>query len=147
MSGILWGSQQLYLSNSIIIVDKENQLKCHATFESGANDGFKGAIYKYDPKKAKFDSSVNFTKCNDILFEVAPLNGKWQSHLIMDGEEVWSLKQSPQTKSLSVPNPLFSDCRYREDLMWLRKNDLDKAAQWKQWLEEQQRHDEKLHKK
>jgi len=38
-------------------------------------------------------------------------------------------------------NPLPSDCRFREDLIWLAIGNLDFAQNWKVKLEEQQRHD------
>ena len=47
MSGILWGTQTLYLQNSMIFIDKSNSLKAHITFN---NDNFDGKLYKYNNK-------------------------------------------------------------------------------------------------
>lgn len=44
-------------------------------------------------------------------------------------------------------DPLPSDCRFREDLIWLYKKNEDHSQTWKVKLEEQQRHDRALRKK
>ena len=41
-----------------------------------------------------------------------------------------------QSRNISIPNPLPSDSRYREDLLWVKKKNLQNAEQWKYWLEE-----------
>lgn len=38
---------------------------------------------------------------------------------------------------MPIPNPIPSDSRFREDLIWLKKQDIPKAETWKLWLEEQ----------
>ena len=48
---------------------------------------------------------------------------------------------------MPAPNVLPSDSRNREDLTWLKKQDVSKAETWKLWLEEQQRHEEKIRKR
>lgn len=42
-----------------------------------------------------------------------------------------------------MPWPLPSDSRYREDLLWLRYENLKYSQEWKSKLEVQQRHDKK----
>lgn len=44
-------------------------------------------------------------------------------------------------KLIHTPGPLDSDCRYREDLIYLAQNDLDLAQKWKLNLEVLQRKD------
>jgi hypothetical protein len=51
MSGILFGTMQLYLHNSMIFHDKENELKAHVTFDSDHTDKLKGSIYKFNKAK------------------------------------------------------------------------------------------------
>ena len=158
LSGILWGSQSLTLSTSLLFQDKVNDLKCHISFDS--NDGISGAIYKYRPSKLQLDCNVAFSKVGDISQELMRLKGNWQKNLIIDGDEVWNIgsvesarvskalgSQVIQAQSMPLPNPLPSDCRYREDLIWLKRKDIPKAEQWKLYMEEQQRYDEKLRKK
>ena len=47
-------------------------------------------------------------------------------------------------KAIPVPNPLLSDPRYREDLIWLKKENESYSQIWKTRLEVQQRHERKL---
>ena len=51
-----------------------------------------------------------------------------------------------QKKSI-VGNPLPSDCRYREDILWLKYGEMELAGKWKVKLEEQQRLDRANRKK
>ena len=45
-----------------------------------------------------------------------------------------------------VPDPLPSDCRYREDLVALKAGDLERAQRAKEYLENVQRYCAKLRK-
>ena len=49
--------------------------------------------------------------------------------------------------NLPAPKCLPSDCRNREDILWLRRDDLNNSESFKHWLEELQRYDGKLRKK
>jgi hypothetical protein len=52
--------------------------------------------------------------------------------LIIDGEEVWNFsKIKGDVKAIPIPNPIGSDSRYREDLLWVRKGNGDHAQAWK----------------
>ena len=46
-----------------------------------------------------------------------------------------------------MEGPLPSDCRYREDILWLKYGETDLAGKWKVKLEEQQRLDRANRKK
>lgn len=75
---------------------------------------------------------------HDISYEAATIKGAWDSHIQIDDSEIWNLKKSSgQNHCLPVPNPLFSDCCFREDLLWLKKGKIELAESWKQWLEDQ----------
>lgn len=151
MSGLIWGSTTLSLCNSMIFIDKENKMKTHITFDG---ENFKGAIYKYDNSKSvNLDSSIPLSKLKDIEYEISSISGKWQHNLLIDGKEVWSFltmgesEGVKQLRTIPMPNPLASDCRFREDLTWLRRGNIPNAEMWKEWLEEMQRHEAKLRKK
>ena len=110
------------------------------------------------------DQSIPLLKVSDIDQEYEELWGNWQSYLhsSLDGL-VWNLdqtiddgslnshqalksKQVVSAKVCAVPNAIASDCRYREDLIWIKQGEVANAEQWKQYLEEQQRNEEKLRK-
>ena len=46
----------------------------------------------------------------------------------------------------AVETPLPSDCRYREDVKYLREDNVELAAEWKHKIEEKQRREAKLRK-
>lgn len=109
-----------------------------------------GLVYKYDSSKGhKIDQSVQLAKVNDIVEEYEELWGNWQSHLESASEGlIWSLdqtvdscsrpngqpsdpKQVISAKVLATPNAIPSDCRFREDLIWIKQGNLQNAEQWK----------------
>ena len=149
MSGLIWGSTTLSLQNSMIFIDRGNKLKTHVTFDG---DNFKGAIYKFNSSVVTIDNTISFSKVKDIEYEVSSLHGKWQQNLFIDGKQVWDFDSMgadggvKQSRTIPMPNPLASDCRYREDLTWLRRGNIPNAEIWKEWLEEMQRHEAKLRK-
>ena len=124
----------------MIFVDNKNSLKTHVTFNT--SDSIKGSIYHFDQTKLSLDNSVPLEKVKDISYEIGSIRGNWQSEIFIDDEMV----SYTQGKCLPLPNPLFSDGRYREDLIWLKKKDIHNAEQWKNWIELMQRHEDKLRK-
>ena len=62
------------------------------------------------------------------------------------GVRVWDRKSIPLPSPLPVDKPLLSDCRHRQDLIFLKQGDQVKAQEWKHSLEEIQRRDRKLRK-
>ena len=79
--------------------------------------------------------------------QVARIEGTWLGCVVINGDKLWSIKgPTPKHKAIPVENPLPSDCRFRNDLVFLREKDLDKAAHWKHQLEEIQRRDARLRK-
>ena len=92
MSGILFGTMQLYLSKSMILHDKENHLKGHITFDNSTyTDRIQGSIYKYDPAKLQLDTSNHVTKLKDISYELCIIRGNWQSLVTFDDTVVWNI--------------------------------------------------------
>ena len=84
-------------------------------------------------------------KVKDIGKSLINIKGNWQKNLIIDNLEVWNFEKTKgDVKAMPIPNPLASDSRYREDLLWVRKESSEHASIWKFWLEEMQRHDAKL---
>lgn len=62
------------------------------------------------------------------------------------GVRVWDRKTIPLPSPLPIEKPLMSDCRHRQDLIFLKQGDQTKAQEWKHTLEEIQRRDRKLRK-
>lgn len=64
----------------------------------------------------------------------------------IDDEIVWQYSKFKPLQLRFVNNPLPSDCRFRTDLIALLNNDLAKAQEQKDELENIQRNDKKLRK-
>jgi hypothetical protein len=56
-------------------------------------------------------------------------------NLIIDNKEYWNIDQFEPMKAFPVPNSLPSDPRYREDLIWLKKENENFSQVWKTRLE------------
>ena len=173
VSGVLLGTMQLYLTESMIFIDKKNHLKAHITFddeylpkEEEYTDKIQGLIYKYNKKDLMLDTSIPLSSLKDVAEAITFIEGNWKSKLTFDEEgkkelvwslattgsvgTLWSKDMDIQTKMaipMPAPNVLPSDSRNREDLIWLKKQDISKAETWKLWIEERQRHEEKIRKR
>lgn len=113
--------------------------------EEEGNLAISGIIYVPEQSKT-FNTKAKQTKdlkdIDEIIWEI---EGFWTNNCIIDGKKYWDIKQSVITPHIPVTNPLPSDSRYREDLVWLWKGDnIDYAQNWKTALEECQRYDKKL---
>jgi len=106
-----------------------------------------GVIYYRDPEidfNPKTKSSEAINDMEEISWHIS---GSWIRDWIIDDKKYWNIKQDVITPHLPVSNPLPSDSRYREDLIWVWRDDLDIAQQWKMKLEDLQRNDTKMRKK
>lgn len=61
-----------------------------------------------------------------------------------DGKEYYNFETTRALRHVPVDHPLPSDCRYREDIVWLKKKNMKQAELWKLKLEEIQRFDRKM---
>lgn len=72
----------------------------------------------------------------DMKKEICELYGSPIEYLNIGGQETWNFdKDVPTTCYTPVENPLPTDCRYREDLIWLRKENYEYSEDWKSRLE------------
>lgn len=72
------------------------------------------------------------------------VTGSWTSMISFDGLKYWDLELIDPATLIKTNDPLPSDCRYREDLNYLAKKDLEKSQEHKIRLEVIQRADRKL---
>lgn len=91
-------------------------------------------------------SDANGTSSEGVRIPVASCRGNWLSHLDWGEYRVWTLAEEPVHPWEADPNPLPSDCRFREDLRLLAVGDVEGAQAAKERLENQQRADAKLRK-
>ena len=75
------------------------------------------------------------------------ITGDWLDHLIFDKEKLWDFEELTPYSVHYVSNPLPSDSRFRIDLIALLNENLKRAQENKDTLENIQRTDRKLRKK
>lgn len=156
------GDRTINADGFFIFEDEENDIKCVIIFNpimktggvfsshkyAGKTDDFRGLIYK--PKKSsKKKQRTDYSKYKHIEEEAeevySELEGSWLRELIIDGKQWWHTDdpdlrpQHHRADRVVLP----SDWRYREDLIYLHRNDMKKADKWKVRLEIQQRLDRK----
>lgn len=169
--GLVINSRGLQYTAALTVLDQKNQIKGVAKysadtktgitgfFSSARTDVIRGAIYKYDQKAHDamekkyadkwFPMIKEFAEMKDSISQLHKVEGSWLREIRVDGELLWSLQNDVafHQQHFWIQNPLPSDCRFREDLIWLWKRDEETSQKWKVKLEEQQRHDRALRKK
>ncbi|OMJ77984.1 hypothetical protein SteCoe_22305 [Stentor coeruleus] len=96
---------------------------------------FKKAIGKNDDFKGEIEQSGT---------KVCEITGSWLEGLSFNGIQAWDINRDLPVFHKFTINPLPSDWRYREDLIWLSKGYPEIAQIWKYKIEYQQRKNRKL---
>lgn len=103
---------------SIEFIDQTHNFKCKIDFQEEAGlfssnknptDYFEGQILKTDEN-------------NQIYGNV---KGSWLEYIEFDGVRYWDIAYVDPAKLIHTGGPLDSDCRYREDLIYLAKKDVN----------------------
>lgn len=151
LDGMLWGDRYVSWEGEFKFEDLRNNWV--ALLHIG-NDA-KG----FNPRKIKVRKDTILGKVfvpegnrlDKIRTEIATLHGSWTKELfvVKDGVEqkLWEIDRDLPVRHFPVADPLPSDWRYREDLVWLNKNKLDIAQRWKTALELRQREDREIRKR
>lgn len=169
--GLVVNSRGLQITAPIVVYHEPSQTKgvlkysadakkgLSSYFSSSRNDMVRGSIYKYHPDKHqamvqkgrdKWYAMLNeLADMPDVVKKLITIEGSWLREIRADGELLWSIQTDLQfaQQHFFVENPLPSDCRFREDLVWLTKKSEENAQVWKVKLEEQQRHERALRNK
>ncbi len=158
--GIIMGSRMIYQSGPMTFEDTKNRIKAVIIFNYGKSrsmfssrkkgtkiDDFDGLIY-YARKMDKPQEMVAQIKdLKDVEMPIGPITGSWLRSLKIAGATYWDIDKLEPAPVLFAPRPLPSDWRYREDLIWLRRQNMDRAQEWKVRLEVEQRRDRTLREK
>lgn len=80
---------------------------------------------------------------------ICNIKGSWLNKIDFDEKTYWTLtdKKYKPWPQRATKNPLPSDWRFREDLIWLKYKNEPYADKWKKELEVMQRLDRKWRKK
>ena len=154
MTGMASKNRYLFLKNKMVIEDKKNCVKSVIFFNLVKEtktvkryDEFEGIIYKYKAGVASDGKEKSIKDLKDIESEIARVNGAWTTHIEINGINYWKIEESKPADLIFANNPLPSDVRFREDLVWLKKKNIPFADAWKDSIEIRQRKDRTLRKK
>jgi hypothetical protein len=151
LEGMLWGDRTLSWEGEFKFEDPKNNWV--AILHIGADP--RG----YNPLKLKVKKDTILGKVyvpegnrlDKIKTELATLHGSWVKELtvVKSGVErkLWEMDREMPVRHFPVADPLPSDWRYREDLIWLGRDNTDIAQKWKTTLETRQRDDRELRKR
>ena len=110
--------------------------------------GLSGAIYLANMEQKFNEKATWFEEVEDLDESIWSIEGSWVNSWLIDDKKYWEIANEILKPHIPVTNPLPSDSRYREDLVWLwKETNIDYAQWWKETLEEWQRNDAKLRKK
>lgn len=148
--------EQTQQKGVILVGEKQKGSFLGGLFKGKKYDILHGEIYRYNPeehaKLLKLDWALmnkSMENFSDRVVTTAQIKGNYFQNLFIDEEEVWNITRDlPYSKQqFYSEDPLPSDSRFREDLIWLAYGNEKYAQEWKLRLEEQQRHDRKLRMK
>lgn len=168
INGTVIGERTLRFIHSFFAFEEGSQIKGVISFADGKNgknflksmfsskgriDLVSGKIYTYDHaihEKLLGESWHQMLKksgkMSDLVSTICSIQGCWLEELMFDEKVYWNLERD-QVFALQQKvgnNPLPSDFRFREDLVWLFYGNEKYAQEWKLILEARQRAERKM---
>eukprot|EP00826_Nyctotherus_ovalis_P002050 TRINITY_DN10389_c0_g1_i11.p1 TRINITY_DN10389_c0_g1~~TRINITY_DN10389_c0_g1_i11.p1 ORF type:complete len:455 (-),score=103.04 TRINITY_DN10389_c0_g1_i11:136-1500(-) len=156
--GLMVGKRMVYPSGPMTFEDPANGIRALLIFNYGKGrglfgfrkkgtkiDDFDGIIY-YRKQGAAAENVDELKDLKDVSKVIAKVSGSWLKCLKIGDDVLWDIDQVQPDVVEYTRNPLPSDWRFREDLIWLRRNSMVISQEWKNRLEAEQRRDEKLRK-
>ncbi|GIL91569.1 hypothetical protein Vretimale_18434 [Volvox reticuliferus] len=165
VKGVLWGVRVLKYSGQMVFKDTKNDLQAIIDVDPPApSAGFLSGWFRAKKAPAhKPDQVVGRIMQGDTVLDTC--HGSWLHYLEWDkgvspaaaaaaaaaagasansNRRLWDIRTSRLIPAMALENPLPSDCRHRNDVVYLKAGDQVQSQEWKQILEEQQRKDRKL---
>lgn len=151
---VVWGDK--YKAN--IIMGSESTKGLASWFSKGKTEFFKGKLYEYNKEiheeilKLETQNFYGMLEkiclMEDVITQIEEISGSWYENLYYNDKLYWDFKQDYDLQKIKIheENPLPSDSRFREDLLWLEYKNIDYAQNWKHKLEAQQRKDRETRK-
>jgi hypothetical protein len=166
LGGMIYGKRYVLLDGHMKFEDRENNLKAviyfnksHKNLKNRRFHDIYGQIFhcQYKDKEKSFyeekiSKSSTFPSDNKLIY--SQISGSWLENIVFENEIYWSMYGGQNPPHIyPIKSTIPSDCRYREDLIWLKRSLLcseynklyeEYAQRWKVALEIQQRHDRGL---
>jgi hypothetical protein len=125
ISGLMYGKRILEWTDGMAFLDRTNQLSVKIEFAD------RGGIFA----KAKQPSDFFSGEILQDGVKVSECRGSYLDSMEFDGAIFWELETSPIYKGIQHADPLPSDCRYREDMIYLGRGLQQMAEDYKIRLE------------
>ncbi len=164
LGGTVMGDRTIESVGNMVFEDLTNNVKavlCFNTFkksgwfkvtETGRKDEFFGLIYKTQPIDQEASYKRHYVKSSkeikdlsqlkgEIVEKICDVSGFLQRHIKIGDKVYWEIdkdvpdRQIPMIEKSSGQQILPSDWRFREDLIWLKYNNIPIAHNWKVRLE------------
>mmetsp|Transcript_15437 Transcript_15437/g.26518 ORF Transcript_15437/g.26518 Transcript_15437/m.26518 type:complete len:389 (+) Transcript_15437:74-1240(+) len=158
LHGIFYGERVATVSGKMQFRDVANQVGCVVTFNPDAKGFLRSLLsWRSSPKKPAdyFIASVVKLSCDalerdDLSQEpvICSGDGSWLESVTFDGKVYWDIKQATAKKAVAVADEeaLPTDCRFREDVQTVGREDWEGAQKAKHNLEEKQREEARFRK-
>lgn len=141
--GFIFGDRIVELLGLMEFKDESNQLKCSLQFNPDEKKGM-GGMFTTSKTPSDF--------CRGELFSqgasICNVSGSWLNQIEFADKTYWEIDRDPclpAKRPKTVPL-LPSDCKFREDLVYLKQEDTAASQEWKLKLEKLQRADRVLRK-
>jgi hypothetical protein len=162
LSGLLLGNRSIKYYGNMVVADEANDLisfimmdpddrgffkKMFSKKKANYPDYFKGVITSIS-KNAKFDKKDKSYSVNCInKYIISNIEGEYSNHIKFDEDYYWQKEKFEHPKNRRMNFTLPSDSTFREDIVWLRRQNEDMSQKAKIKLEEIQRGDKKNREK
>jgi len=155
LEGMMHGDRTAKFVGNLRIIDDTNRIKAVVKFGDAGHikelpkkrtDVFSGKLYRFTPpqENAKKKGKTDDLHYGDLETPICDIYGSWLEYLKIGDEETFNVNRDIPTNFIPVQDPLPSDARFREDLIWVKRNNKIHAQQWKLLLEVRQRYEKKL---
>eukprot|EP00824_Muranothrix_gubernata_P007439 TRINITY_DN194_c0_g1_i1.p1 TRINITY_DN194_c0_g1~~TRINITY_DN194_c0_g1_i1.p1 ORF type:complete len:451 (+),score=63.67 TRINITY_DN194_c0_g1_i1:2-1354(+) len=152
-NGILTGAVKINWKGQLVFSENRKKAVSRTFFDIGVKkslfgskdhtlEELEGMIY-YPTKGAPIKSKAKrISEQTDVQEEICRLSGSWLKEILINDITYWTTEKPAPVLRYS-PSPLPSDWRFREDAIWLRRNNYEMADRWKDAIEIRQRKDRK----
>lgn len=157
LSGTLIGDRAIKYTGNMVIADENNDLLCHISMEPDDRGFFKKMFTKKSTYPDCFNGLITNISSNtkpdkDQVYKIKDLKknvlcqveGEFTTYLEFDGVKYWEYSKLEYPQFRRMRYTLKSDSSFRDDIVWLKRGNEEKAQKAKIKLEDIQRNDKKL---
>jgi hypothetical protein len=166
VSGTVIGARTFNFMKKLTVCDVKHRLYCEIEYNPQSDTGFLGGLFgkqasdidnvegKIWKVHGQFVDAFRWRKMPtlsekyDVEEEICNVEGNWLSHLSFSDVKYWSIYEVRPLKLIDLPNKaLPSDSTFRQDIIYRKLNEIEKAEDEKRVLEEMDQKDVKLREK